>query len=106
MGRGLGSSACDAAPGPEEGDVGDADGVDLVDVDAPPELDPADAEVEVSGSLAERLKKAAASLPHLLTHTPKNPYCSVCKWAKVVRKQQRKARDKGLKVARPCANPT
>eukprot|EP00959_Pyramimonas_sp_CCMP1952_P350468 7342663-Pyramimonas_sp.AAC.1 len=61
-------------PGPEEGEVGDADGVDFVDVDAPPELDPDGAEVEAPDSLAERLKKAAASLPHLLTHTPKNPY--------------------------------
>eukprot|EP00959_Pyramimonas_sp_CCMP1952_P219698 4593466-Pyramimonas_sp.AAC.1 len=106
MDRGLDSNACDAAPGPEEGDVGDADGVDLVDVDAPPGMDPDDAEVEVSEPLAERFKKAAASLPHLLIHTPKNPSCSVCNWAKAVRKQQRKAQNKELKVSRPYANPT
>eukprot|EP00959_Pyramimonas_sp_CCMP1952_P055318 1156387-Pyramimonas_sp.AAC.1 len=57
MDRGLDSSACDAAPGPGEGEVGDAGGVDLVDVDAPPEMDPDDAEVEVSESLAERPKR-------------------------------------------------
>eukprot|EP00959_Pyramimonas_sp_CCMP1952_P053738 1124115-Pyramimonas_sp.AAC.1 len=60
MDRELDSGACDAAPGPEGGEVGDAGGVDLVDVDAPPELDPYDAEVEVSETLAERLKQAAA----------------------------------------------
>eukprot|EP00959_Pyramimonas_sp_CCMP1952_P419687 8790826-Pyramimonas_sp.AAC.1 len=69
-------------------------------------MDPDDAEVEVSESLAERLKKAAATPPHLLTHTPKNPFCSVRNWARAIRKQQRKAQNKGLKVLRPYANPT
>eukprot|EP00959_Pyramimonas_sp_CCMP1952_P243210 5084066-Pyramimonas_sp.AAC.1 len=91
MDHGLDSDACDAAPGPEVVEIGGADD---------------DAEVEVSGSLAERLKKVAASLAHLLTHTAKGPYCSVCNWAKALRRQQRKARNKRLKVPRPCANPT
>ena len=105
MDQGLDSDASTAAPGPEEaGDSEGPDGVDLVDIDAPSDADPDDAGVEVSESVPERPKKVAASLTHLLTHTPKNPYCSVCNCAKAIRRQQRKARNKGLKVPRPYAN--
>eukprot|EP00959_Pyramimonas_sp_CCMP1952_P201873 4221104-Pyramimonas_sp.AAC.1 len=76
---------------------GDADegsgGVDLVDIDAPPDSDPDDAEVEAPVSAIERLRKSAASL----THAPKNLFCSACNWAKAIRRQQRAARHKGLK---------
>ena len=74
MDRGWDSDASVAAPGSEAGDAEDADGVDFVDIDAPSDSDPDDAEVEVSETAAERLKRVAASLTHLLTHTPKNPY--------------------------------
>ena len=32
------------------------------------------------------LKKIAHSLPHLLTHFPKNPWCDACRRAKLIRK--------------------
>ena len=31
----------------------------------------------------EKLKKEATSLHHMMTHIPKNPYCSVCNQAKM-----------------------
>eukprot|EP00959_Pyramimonas_sp_CCMP1952_P092488 1935574-Pyramimonas_sp.AAC.1 len=49
---------------------------DLVDVDVHPEIDPDGAKVEAPVSANERLKKSAAYLSHLLTHTPKNQFCS------------------------------
>ena len=32
------------------------------------------------------LKLLANSVPHLLTHFPKNPWCDSCNWAKLIRK--------------------
>eukprot|EP00959_Pyramimonas_sp_CCMP1952_P026674 559695-Pyramimonas_sp.AAC.1 len=73
MDRGLDSAAIAAAPGKSEDASGGSGGVGLVDVDAPPDFDPDDAEIEVPVSATERLKKSAASLSHLLTRAPKNP---------------------------------
>eukprot|EP00959_Pyramimonas_sp_CCMP1952_P439424 9199322-Pyramimonas_sp.AAC.1 len=106
MDQGLDSNTTAAALG-QSGDADEGSGgVDLVDIDAPPDSHPDEAEVEVSVSAAQRFKRSAASLAHLLTHTPKNPFCSACNWAKALRRQQRKARNKGLKVSSPYANPS
>eukprot|EP00959_Pyramimonas_sp_CCMP1952_P311787 6524999-Pyramimonas_sp.AAC.1 len=95
-----------AAPSQNKDANEDSGEDDLVDIDAPPELDPDDAEVEAPISATERLKKSAASLSHLLTHTPNHPYRSVCNWAKAIRRQQRKTQHRRLRVSRPYANPT
>ena len=85
MDQGLDSDASTAAPGPEGGDEEGSDGVEYVDVDAPSDADPDHSEDEGPATSAERLKKIAASLTHLLTHYPKNAYCSVCNLAKAIR---------------------
>eukprot|EP00959_Pyramimonas_sp_CCMP1952_P062177 1299601-Pyramimonas_sp.AAC.1 len=82
MDRGLDSIRIVAAPGQNE-DAGEGSGgVDLVDIDAPLDIDPDDAEVDAPIPATERFKKIAASLSHLLPRTPKNPFYSVCNWAK------------------------
>ena len=45
------------------------------------------------------LKAEAVSVTHLMTHTPKNPYCSACQRSKVQRKPCR--RKKWFKGLRP-----
>ena len=94
-----------AGEGQEEPEGGDEP--DLVALDAPPGEDSdTDKEGDVEMSNVERLKKDAVSIPHLLTHHPKNPFCPTCNWAKTLRKQQRRFQNKGIKVERPYANPT
>ena len=80
-------------------------GGDLVALDALPEDSETNSEKDVEASAVERLKKDAVSIPHLPTHCPKKPYCPTCNWAKTLRKQQRRLRNKGIKVARPYSNP-
>ena len=48
----------------------------------PPSDSPGGTEMKRSRSV-EALKKEAKSAKHLLTHIPKNPYCEVCKQAKM-----------------------
>ena len=60
-------------------------------------------------SATERLKREPVSLLHLLTHSPTNPLCPTCNWAKALRKQQRKAKNKGYRIwdkkTASCRNP-
>ena len=60
----------------------------------------------VSHTCIDRLREEAASLSHLLTHIPKNPYCKVCVFAKTLRTQQMKKKNKGFHIVRPYSNPT
>ena len=59
----------------------------------------------VEMSKAELLKEEAVSRHHLLTHIPRNPYCPSCIWAKTLRKQQRKKRNKAPQKLKPYSEP-
>ena len=54
--------------------------------DGPPQV------VDVVEGDEQRLtrKQEAFSLPHLMTHTPYNPYCAVCRAGKSIRVQHRR----------------
>ena len=58
--------------------------LDLVEVEDPP--DPSE-EPDVEVPSTERQRRDAASISHLLTHSPANPFCPTCQWAKKLRKQ-------------------
>ena len=56
------------------------------------------ADDDPAGKTVRALKAEAVSVTHLMTHTPKNPYCAACRRAKVQRKPcRRKKWFKGLK---------
>ena len=84
----LSSEADPVAVGVECGDAS-------YEVDDVVALDPVEAanvpihpdDVQGSHSCADRLREEALSIPHLLTHIPKNPYCRVCIFAKTLRTQ-------------------
>ena len=64
--------------------------------EAKPKSDDGDQELQRLPTKGEKLKAEAISLSHLLTHTPKNPYCETCQRAKMQAKAapNRKAKNK------------
>ena len=63
----------------------------------PPSAPPVDG--VLPGKRERDLKAEAVSVTHLMTHTPKNPYCAACQRSKVQRKPCR--RKKWFKGLRP-----
>ena len=67
-----------AMPGEEEGEALPPE--DALVAMPPPE--PADADIPAEKPERD-LKADAISIAHLMTHTPKNPYCAACQRSKV-----------------------